>query len=73
MSGAAAMLGLEHATVSRRIASLEKSLNVKLIDRRKRLHNSLMMRGIWRRSRDRSRRRLRLLAGLRWRLGWCRV
>ncbi|MFH3640008.1 LysR family transcriptional regulator, partial [Acinetobacter baumannii] len=30
LSGAAKVLGVEHATVSRRIASLEKSLNVKL-------------------------------------------
>ncbi|RMS34238.1 LysR family transcriptional regulator [Pseudomonas ficuserectae] len=38
LSGAARVLGVEHATVSRRIASLEKSLNVKLVDRRKRLY-----------------------------------
>ncbi|WP_439870578.1 LysR family transcriptional regulator [Pseudomonas syringae] len=38
LSGAARMLGVEHATVSRRIASLERSLNVKLVDRRKRLY-----------------------------------
>ncbi|MHC8398453.1 LysR family transcriptional regulator [Pseudomonas sp. MDT1-17] len=38
MSGAARILGVEHATVSRRIAALEKSLSVKLVDRRKRLY-----------------------------------
>lgn len=38
LSGAARILGVEHATVSRRIASLEKSLCVKLVDRRKRLY-----------------------------------
>ncbi|KPC33694.1 Regulatory protein [Pseudomonas syringae pv. cilantro] len=38
LSGAARVLGVEHATVSRRIASLERSLNVKLVDRRKRLY-----------------------------------
>ncbi|PBK47548.1 LysR family transcriptional regulator [Pseudomonas syringae pv. actinidiae] len=38
LSGAAKKSGVEHATVSRRIASLEKSLNVKLVDRRKRLY-----------------------------------
>lgn len=38
LSSAARILGVEHATVSRRIASLEKSLSVKLVDRRKRLY-----------------------------------
>ena len=38
LSGAARVLGVEHATVSRRIAALEKSLSVKLVDRRKRLY-----------------------------------
>ena len=36
LNGAAKKLGVEHATVSRRIASLEKSLSIKLVDRRKR-------------------------------------
>jgi DNA-binding transcriptional LysR family regulator len=38
LSGAARLLGVEHATVSRRIAALEKSMSVKLVDRRKRLY-----------------------------------
>ena len=34
MLGAARKLGLDHATVSRRIATLESALGVKLIERR---------------------------------------
>lgn len=36
LSSAARELGVEHATVARRIAALESSLNLKLVDRRKR-------------------------------------
>jgi DNA-binding transcriptional LysR family regulator len=34
LAAAARFLNVEHATVSRRIASLEASLNLKLVDRR---------------------------------------
>ncbi|WP_082496593.1 LysR family transcriptional regulator [Aminobacter sp. DSM 101952] len=34
LSGAARLLGVEHATVARRVAALEKSLGLKLVDRR---------------------------------------
>lgn len=39
LNAAAKALGVEHATVSRRIASLERSLQVKLVDRRKRSYD----------------------------------
>lgn len=38
LAAAARLLGVEHATVSRRIAALEASLNLKLVDRRGRLY-----------------------------------
>lgn len=38
LAAAARALGVEHATVSRRIASLEASLNMKLVDRRGRVY-----------------------------------
>lgn len=39
LNAAAKLLGVEHATVSRRIASLERSLQLKLVDRRKRSYD----------------------------------
>lgn len=38
LAAAARMLGVEHATVSRRIAALEAALGLKLVDRRGRLY-----------------------------------
>ncbi|UVM49172.1 LysR family transcriptional regulator [Pseudomonas sp. B21-015] len=38
LAGAARSLGVEHATVARRIAALEASLNMKLVDRRGRVY-----------------------------------
>lgn len=38
LSAAAKLLSVDHATVARRISSLEKSLKLKLLDRRQRLY-----------------------------------